>query len=664
MKQKISENQRRRLLFLALGMIALFSLLVIQFFQIQIVQKERWEKKADNQHYFTVKESFVRGTFYGNAPIKRLHPAQQVPLAMDIQKFHLYVDPKSIPEETHEELSLYLQQMAHLEEEKLPFVLKQLQHRQSRSRRIASWLDRERKDEIMHWWRGFSREHGIARNAIYFVKDYLRSYPYGSLLGQVLHTIQRFKNEETGVATPTGGLESHFHGILKGTQGKRRLLRSPRNRFHTGEVLEEPKNGADILLTIDLALQSMAEEEIKKGVKLARAKAGFAILMDPETGEIWAYAQYPFFHPERVADYFADPDKIEHTKVKAITDTYEPGSTIKPITLAILLTANEELKKRGEPPLFTPEERVDVKNGYFPGRSTPLRDTHPAQYLNMHMAMQKSSNIYLARLVQRMMQRLGKEWYRKQLTDLFAFGEKTNIELPGESWGKVPTPGRLHPNGKLEWSKPTPYGLAIGYNIQVTGMQMLRAWASLANGGKRVNPTFVREILNGKEASSSRDLEAKEEKRVLSEEVCREVKNAARYVTMGRGGGRRANLPGYTEVGKTGTAKKNRGGVYVEGSYFSTFMGFAPAERPRFLLLIGIDEPEPSIYGNEYGGVCAAPIFRRLGKRVLEYLGVKPDDPFGYPVGDPRYDQEQIEWGKETKALQEIFQEWNDPPKA
>ena len=328
----------------------------------------------------------------------------------------------------------------------------------------------------------------------FYIKDYQRSYPFGKLLGQVLHTIQNQKEEKTDQALPTGGLELSFNSYLQGKNGKRRLMRSPRNSLETGEVIAHPENGADIYLTINPYLQAIAEEEIERGVKKNNAKAGWVGMMDPRTGEILALAQYPSFYPPDYQNYFNDKQLIEHTKVKAITDANEPGSVLKPFTVAIALKANKILTQKGEKPLFSTDEKIAVSSGRFPGRSKPITDTSLHYYLNMDMGMQKSSNIYMARLAERMVERLGNDWYRRQL-QTFGFGLGTMIELPAESASIYPAPGKRHPNGALEWSVPTPFSLAMGHNMQVTTVQLLRAYAMLANGGLLVKPTLVRCIM-------------------------------------------------------------------------------------------------------------------------------------------------------------------------
>ncbi len=661
--------ERKRLLWIALSLFILFSLLISQFYMMQIIEREKWLKQAYKQHYFIVKEPFVRGKFYSNTSIKRGHPNEPQPFVIDIPRFHLYVDPKSIPSYLRHEISQQLLTYLNLSiQEQLTF--RQHFDKQSRSRRLATWLDKETYQAIQQWWQAYSRQHKIPRNAFFFVKDYQRSYPFGKLLGQVLHTIQNTKDEATNRAIPTGGLELYFDHYLQGKQGKSRLMRSPRNSLETGEVITYPEHGADIYLTINHCLQAIAEEEIEKGVKRSNAKGGWAAMMDPCTGEILALAQYPFFEPSEYRRYFNNPRLIEHTKVKAITDANEPGSVFKPFTIALALKANQQLVQKGERPLFSPEEKIATSNGSFPGRSKPITDTSLHYYLNMDMAMQKSSNIYMARLAERIIARLGNEWYRQQLQQIFGLGEKTLIELPAESPGVLPTPGKTHPNGALEWSISTPFSLAIGHNIQVTSVQLLRAYAVLANGGYLVKPTLIRKIIKRDKRGVEHILiDYTEEKRleqfphVLEKNIVEKVVRSMRYVTKPGGTAIKADIPGYTEAGKTSTPKKIVNGMYSETLYCPAFVGFAPATHPIFVLIVTIDEPEygyiPGIGKNHHGGNCTAGVFREIAKRSLEYLGIPPDDPYGHPYGDPRRDAQRIIWMSEMRQLQEIYDKWN-----
>jgi cell division protein FtsI (penicillin-binding protein 3) len=657
---------KKRLAIVAIGMVALFCLLIAQYFKIQILEREKWKKEALSQHECIIKEPFRRGTFYSNTTIKKGHPESLQPLVFDVTKFHLFIDPFSIPPSQRDVIATHLSQMASLE----PEIRKEFDVK-SRSRRLALWLDRENKDKILQWWIPFAKKNKIPCNAIYFVTDYQRSYPFGPLLGQVLHTIREMKDEATSEGLPTGGLEAYFNEYLKGKQGKRKLLRSPLNQLEIDKVITPPEDGADVYLTINHCIQAIVEEELEKGVRTAQAKGGWAVMMDPFSGEILALAQYPFFDPAHYRDYFNEPEKIEDSKVKAITDAFEIGSIMKPITIAIGLKANEELIKQGKKPLFDPEGKIDTTRSYFPGRgSKPLKDLPKAhKALNMYMAIQKSSNVYMAQIIDLVIHTFGNGWYREQLTNTFGFGSKTGIELPAEACGLVPTPGKTHANGAPEWSLPTPYSLSIGYNLLATSLQMLRAYAVFANGGYLPKPTLVRKIV-AKDKILVDNKKSKESfPKVLSDPIVNEVKKSLKYTTKPGGTGSLADVNGYTDGGKTGTAEKIINGVYSKKTHISSFIGFAPASLDsnhpaRFILIVSIDEPAAILLEggakNHMGGRCAAPIFKEISERVLEYLGIIRDDPYGYPTGDPRYNPEKADWVKEVKELKLLYENWNE----
>ncbi len=666
----VTHLHHRRILALSIAIFFLFSLLIARFFSIQITQGEYWSKIGDKQHYFTVKEPFQRGIFYSNLSLKKGNENLLQPLVYDIQKYHLYADVSALPAKLKNPITHDLAAHLHLNEVDKRRLANHLT-KKSRSRKLAMWLEKNERDAILQWWLPFAKEHKLPRNALFFVSDYQRSYPFGNLLGQVLHTVQGIKDEKTLQGIPTGGLELYFNDYLKGRQGKRRLMRSPRNSLEIGEMIAEPQNGADVYLTINHYLQAIVEQELAAGVISCRAKSGWAAMMDPFTGEVLALAQYPFFHPGDYQRYFNDPSLIEHTKVKAITDAQEPGSIMKPITIAVALKANDELTKRGEKPLFDPEEMMPTANSHFPGRRKPLKDTHFHAYLNMQMAIQKSSNIYVARLVEKIIARLGNDWYRNVLYQDFGIGRKTGIELPSESIGSLSTPGKKHPNGVLEWSASTPYSMAMGHNMQVTSLQTLRAHAIFANGGFLVKPTLVKKIVRrGKDGKNeilldhSDPLLKKPNPRVVSEKIAKQIATAMKFTTKNGGTARKADVWGYSEAGKTGTADKVIGGAYRPEFVCASFVGFVPAEKPAFVLIVTMDEPAYGyIHGlgrNHMGGTCSAPVFREISKRSLEYLGIPPNDPHGYPPGDPRFHSEKADWMPEIKQLQEKYEKWNN----
>lgn len=661
-------RSNKRAAFVAIALFLLFSLIIIQFFKIQIIEGVRWKKEARAQHQRIVSEPFRRGTFFSNTSVKGGHPQSHQSFATDVPKYHLCIDPASIPQEFKGKIARQLMQFTQTptSEEK---GFRAEFDRKSRCRRIAKWLDPEELKNIQTWWNDFARKNKIARNAIFFTQDYQRSYPFGKLLGQVLHTIRDDKEELTKQGVPTGGLELQFNHLLKGKQGKRLFIHSPRNPLEVGVVLEAPLDGADIYLTINHYLQAIAEEEIAKGVIKAKAKGGWAVMMDPFSGEILALAQYPSFDPSNYRAYFNDPQNIENTKVKAVSDANEVGSTMKPLTLAICFKANLELKKRGLAPIFFPDEKVPTSDGTFPGRKN-LKDITHHSYLNMRLGLQKSSNVYMARMIDRVIKVLGIQWYKEALENIFGFGIKTGIELPGEASGVVPQPGKKHPNGSLEWSLPTPYSLAMGHNIQATSIQLLRTYAIFANGGFFVEPTLIKKIVrqegDGKEICLLDHTSAERINRfprVLEQEIVSEVVKAMKLTTKPGGAAKRADILGFTEAGKTSSVEKIVNGTYSKKHNVSSFIGFAPVSKPCFVLLVSIDEPEavfiPGFGKMSQGSQCAAPVFKEIGTRALEYLGASPDDPYGYPPGDPRYDPLKADCLEEAREMQELYKKWN-----
>ena len=212
----------------------------------------------------------------------------------------------------------------------------------------------------------------------------------------------------------------------------------------------------------------------------------------------------------------------------------------------------------------------------------------------------------------------------------------------------------------------TPYSLAMGHNILVNSMHMLKAFAIIVNGGYDVRPTIVNKI-------SRRNQQGQEEiifqnhfekgKQLLSENASKRLREAMKYTTKIGGTAPSGDIYGYSEGGKSGTSEKIVDGQYSKDLYISSFIGFTPANAPQLLIMVVIDEPEkrfiPGKGKSWHGGVCAPPVFREIGKRTLEYLGIAPDDPFGYPYGDPRRDLSQADWQNELKSLKELYQQWN-----
>ncbi len=652
-------QEKRRLMLVAFFLLFLFSFIIVAFYHLQIIEGEKWAKRAEAQHHFVTSKSAKRGCFFARYSLKGDHLNKEVLLVGNVKRYHFYVDPLSIPRILVEELTDQIGDLLSSSWEEKNRLLKNLLMK-SHSRKLKKWLTEKEKERIQNWWLPYAKWKKIPSNALYFIEDYKRFYPYGKLLGTVLHTVRDERDPKTNRLFPTGGLELYFDRLLTGKPGKKLQLRSPKHSLEQGIILSKPENGADIYLTVEPFIQAIAEEEIEKAVKRAGAKRGWAVMMDPYTGEIIALAQFPGFNPSKYQAFYNDCKKIDATKVHALTDCFEPGSTMKPLSVAIAFLANEELIKRGKKPLFSPQEMIPTWDGSFPGRR-PLREITKHRYLNMYLGIQKSSNIYVARLIQRVVMALGEEWYREQLSEVFGFGKKVGIELPGECLGLLPSPQEKRGSKRVLWSKPTPYSLAIGHNLLTTTFQMLKAYAIIANGGFDVKPTFIQKIVKEGKVIQQH-ITKKMGKSLLKPYITRELIAALKLGVKG-GTGKMADILGYTEAGKSGTSEKVVRGVYCRKTHFSSFIGFAPAHQPRFVLAIAIDEPKhcylPGIGKTYFGGRCAAPAFQKIMQRTFKYLAIPLDDPFGYPKGDPRFDPKKADSIQEVEILEDLYGKWN-----
>lgn len=636
-------KELKRLNILAFSVFLLFSSLILAFYKVQIIEFEKWSKIAKTQHKMAVEEPCKRGIFFGRS-LCPSNPKSLVPLVMDLYRYHLHVDPYLIPQEHRLKFAREISKRFGLDAKEVKEELM----KKSRSRRLLSFLNRSEKEAIDIWFKEFVTRTKISKKGIFFIQDYKRHYPYGESLGQVLHTYRY--DSKRGVGYPTGGLELFFDPVLKGEKGKKILLRSARQKIDQDEVVEAAKDGYDIQLTIDPVIQAIAETELEKGVLTAKAKGGSVVIMDPQTGEIMAIASYPFFHPGKVEDYYNDATKMESTRLKAVNESFEPGSIMKPISAMIGLLANQELIEKNRSPIFSPIEMMDVTDTSFPGRLKPIKDVRSHRFLNMRLALQKSSNVYVARLIERVIKNLGEKWYRKQLSDLFLFGKKSGIELPSEHLGMLPEIGKKYQSGLLEWSVPTPFSLAMGYNLQCNQVQILRAFASIVNGGYLVKPTLIQKISNQSGVFFEQQ-SRKASKLPLNAFDLEEIKKALVFTTQKGGTAQFGNIRGYTEGGKSGTTEKLVNGSYCGTKHYASFIGFAPYQNTRFVMIVGIDEPQyqiiPGLGFNHYGGKCAARVFSRIGEKLLPYLGVVPDDPTDQLLKD------------EVVRLSELYDAWN-----
>jgi cell division protein FtsI (penicillin-binding protein 3) len=390
------------------------------------------------------------------------------------------------------------------------------------------------------------------------------------------------------------GLESSLDDVLRGEPGSQTIVKDALGRAVDVVESTAERPGRDVFLTLDTTIQASAEAILRETVKRWGAQSASAVVLDPRTGAILAMAVAPSFDANRFGD--VPPARSRN---RAVTDTYEPGSTFKLVTAAGVLS--EGLVSPQTP--FTLPDSIQVAD-------REIRESHPrpTRTLSVAQILSQSSNvgtITLARL-------LGEERLARWI-ERFGFGTPTGVDFPGE------TPGIVLPVER--WSGSSIGNIPIGHGIAVTPVQMAAAYGAVANGGEWVQPHVVDRVVGGKRTRPER-------RRIVSPEIAATLVTMLRGVVDDAGGtGAAAAIPGYHVAGKTGTAAKpDPSGGYSTSKYVASFVGFVPATAPRLVVLVSIDEPQEI-----WGGVVAAPAFQEIARFALQYLDVPPDAPLQGP---------------------------------
>ncbi len=410
-----------------------------------------------------------------------------------------------------------------------------------------------------------------------------RLYHHDHLAGQVIG----FTNvDNVGLS----GVELEFDELLRGANGELIMQRDGlgRKRPSVDYPHIDPVNGSSIFLTIDLEYQAIVEDELRKGVERSKAESGLAVMLDPTSGEILAMANYPFFDPTRSAS-----SNQAVMKNRTITDVFEPGSMFK------IVTASAALQDH----LVDPDRTFYAEQGQYRvplpgGKSRVISDTHPYGMLTFREAVEFSSNIVIAKISDI----IGNERLYVMARN-YGFGIATGVELPGEVRGELKKPD--------EWSGTTLNSMSIGYEVGVTPLQIATAYAAVADNGVLLKPTIVREIVRP-DGEISREMRPQRIRTVVSGKTCRILHDFFTGVVE-EGTGRGARIENFAIAGKTGTARKVIDGKYQTGSYTASFVGFYPADNPKIVCLVMLDNPRA---GGYTGGLASAPIFRAIAAKV------------------------------------------------
>ena len=556
-----SRGRRYSLLLL---MLAGFGIILFRLVTLQVLQAAELTARADRQHQKSVTLEGARGTVvdrHGKV------------LAMNVEVPSIFGVPTSLDNPAN--AARFLSPVLHIRREEIEKKLRQEKH--------FVWLARKIEPEQGH------RLEQLSIDGIGMVMEGRRFYPKGPLLAHVLGFVGM-----DGIGLE--GLERRYEMQLHGEKRMTILQRDALGRtvFPKGLREQVPAAGHALTLTIDEVIQYIAEKELEQAVDHSRAKSGTIIVLEPQSGAILAMAVSPRFDPNAVAALTAD-----RWRNRALTDTYEPGSTMKVVVAAAAL----------EERVMMPGSMLFGENGRMTVASTTIHDHEKLGWMTFAEMIQKSSNIGAAKTGML----LGESRLYRYL-QAFGFGQRTDVDLPGEVAGLLKSP--------REWGRRSLASISMGQEVGVTPLQMVSAVAAIANDGVLMKP-YVVSGMRDQKGQLVKETFPHVKRRVVSPVTARTLTTILEGVVTS-GTGTKAAIPGFRVAGKTGTAQKvdPRTGAYSSALSVGSFVGFVPADSPRLAMIVVIDEPQ----GEAWGGVVAAPVFRRVGEQVLTYLGVSRDD--------------------------------------
>jgi len=527
---------------------------------LQVLHPDHWVSIARRQHLQVVELPALRGSILDR---------NAKPLALSLRLSSVFADPRHIKTP-----GLLAHRLAPLLGWREGDLLRKL----SKKDRGFVWLARKIPNETA------SRIRSLRLPGVHLMIETQRFYPHGYLASQVMGFAGM---DNQGLE----GLEMTCDRLLKGRPGWRWLARDARRRsvgvWEAATV--QPRDGLEVVLTLDTTIQYIAERALDQGIRQCRAKAACIVVSDPMTGEILALANRPSYDPNRFSKVTP-----EERRNRAVTDTFEPGSVFKVITASVALGTGT----------VRPEDTFDCERGSYAVAGRILHDHQPHGVLAFRDVIAQSSNIGVAKAAMRVG---AKPLY--QGIRAFGIGDPTGVDLPGEVGGFIRPPS--------QWSKPTITTVPMGHEVTVNALHLAQMISVIANGGLLVRPWVVREIRDPATGAVVRSFQPKKVRRVITPETAAEMQKILVRVVQ-EGTGKQAQVEGFQAGGKTGTAQKlEPNGQYSHTRFVASFVGFVPAEHPRLSIVVVMDEPKFPYYG----GTVSAPVFRRVAADVLAYLG-------------------------------------------
>jgi cell division protein FtsI (penicillin-binding protein 3) len=544
-----------RVLLVLIDAVLAFLALVFRLFSIQVVKSDELSYFAKRQHTNSEIVKADRGFIYDRS---------EVLLVYNRNDYSFFADLRMLPASEKEKLA---KKFSVITRKSKNHYLKLLKGN-GKTICLEKKLSFEKSVELFDY----------KNPAFFYVEEPVSVFHYGSLGSHILGYVDA---DYRGV----NGIQKSFDEILSGRDGSRLVERNA-----LGDIISiseeqtiSPDPGDDLYLTMDKRIQAIVEDDLKAALNETSAESATCIIMNPNNGEILALANVADYDPN---NYWTHSDF--ERKNRAITDTYEPGSTLKAFTISALL---EEKACREN-------EIVNVENGIYKYRNNYIRDTHKFQTLSVRGIIEESSNIGIAKLVQRISDEKFYEHIRA-----YGFGTYTSIALPGEVTGNL--------RELDKWSKLTKTYMSFGYGLSVTPLQMTNAFCALVNGGILYKPQIIKKQVD-KNGNVVNEISPIAVRRVISEKTSERVRNLL-LGAVEKGTGKLAKIDSVLIGGKTGTSKITVNGKYSNDKYSSTFIGFYPANKPEIVCYVLITKPK----GKYYGGMVAAPVFKRINEKIL-----------------------------------------------
>jgi cell division protein FtsI (penicillin-binding protein 3) len=543
-------------LLLVLGLIA-------RMIQLTIIERHFLQTQGNARSLRMINETAFRGM---------ITDRNGYPLAISTSVFSVWINPQEFNPQTPS-----IKTLAGLLELKPAAIQVLLQQYKKKGREFA-YLKRELSPDTA------KEVKALRIPGLYLQQDYKRFYPEGEIAAHIIgFTNIDDKGQE--------GLELIYNDWLSGAAGKKLVIKDRLGRIIDDvQTVRRQKPGNDLVLSINRRIQYLAYRELMEGVKKNLAASGSVVVLDVKTGEVLAMVNQPSFNPNKISH-----DEQDNFRNRAVTDIFEPGSTIKSFSIASALDSGQ----------YKPETIVDTAPGWMRVERHVVHDEHNNGLLNIMQILQLSSNVGMSKIILSLPS--NQLW---NLLHRIGFGEVTGIGFPGEQSGKLIK--------RATWRPFALATLSFGYGISVTTLQLAHAYATLANDGVKIPLSLVRI----KEPPAG--------EQVLNQKVARQMLVLLQSVLAKGGTGEAARVPGYLVAGKTGTAWVAGTHGYDKHQYTSSFVGIAPASHPRLVVAVVMHDPQ----GKQYlGGYVSGPVFEKIMEGSLRILNIPPDDPAELPTG-------------------------------